>query len=281
MVIIITGLLLSGKTTLAKQLRSWGYKPVLEYTTRPMREGEQNGVDYLFTDDAQFEKIRAAGEFAETLDVNTIYGLWKYGARKEDLKDNHVLVCGPTQVQQIIESGVPVLSVLLDIDREEAIRRAAARGDDIAEFNRRFDTDKPEINRIRNQIDLILDACNSAKDNAKAIDRGRVARTGEDYMRSVDGWPVITAQEMSEGELNLYLSGDRGLMPGLKMKGRGMPQNSIAQIAWLLLQGGGCGFCKVCRPKPCGIKDGESCTANIANYIRDCVHAEDRKKKAK
>lgn len=88
---------------------------------------------------------------------------------------------------------------------------------------------------------------------------------------------VITKQEMDEGERHLYLEGDEDLKPYLRMQERGMPHEPVNQIAWLLLQGGSCGFCKVCRDKPCNIKDGEKCTVNIANYIRECVHAEDRK----
>lgn len=76
---------------------------------------------------------------------------------------------------------------------------------------------------------------------------------------------------MTEAERNLYLDGDNGLKPYLRMEGKGMPQNKIRQIAWLLLNGGGCGFCKICRDEPCGIKDGESCTSNIANYIKHIV----------
>ena len=76
---------------------------------------------------------------------------------------------------------------------------------------------------------------------------------------------------MTEAERNLYLDGDDGLKPYLRMKGKGMPANKIRQIAWLLLNGGGCGFCKICRDESCGIKDGESCTDNIANYIKRIV----------
>lgn len=55
---------------------------------------------------------------------------------------------------------------------------------------------------------------------------------------------------MDEYEKNLYLDGDDGLKPYLRLKDSD------------------CGFCKVCRDEPCGIKDGEKCTTNIANYIR-------------
>lgn len=80
---------------------------------------------------------------------------------------------------------------------------------------------------------------------------------------------------MSEDEERMWLDGEDGLKPYLRMKGRGMPKGKINQIAWLLLNGSGCGFCKVCREKPCDIKDGERCTDNIATYIRECVGNED------
>lgn len=87
-----------------------------------------------------------------------------------------------------------------------------------------------------------------------------------------------TAQPMSESERELYLNSGLGIAPYLQFKDDGMPVNPVNQVAWLLLQGSGCGFCKVCRPEPCGIKDGEKCTKNIANYIRKIVHDEDEQK---
>lgn len=72
-------------------------------------------------------------------------------------------------------------------------------------------------------------------------------------------------------EKNCWLKGDDGLTPFLRLKDKGMPKDKIKQIAWLLLNGSGCGFCKVCRDNPCDIKDGEGCTNNIANYIRKIV----------
>lgn len=54
----------------------------------------------------------------------------------------------------------------------------------------------------------------------------------------------------------------------------GKPKNKIDCIAWLLLNVFGCKFCETCRDKSCNIKDGELCTDNIANYIREAVKEE-------
>lgn len=176
MVTAITGLNDSGKSTLATYLKAMGYKPILEYTTRPMREGEQDNVDYHFIDDDRFDKMDAAGEFAEVLHVQTKHGLWKYGATKEDLKtteNGYLLVCGPGQLGQLLDSGVPALSVLLDIDKETARARAIARGtkgDSLDEFERRFTEDEPKANAIRKRVSMVLNATNSVEVNARAID---------------------------------------------------------------------------------------------------------------
>lgn len=77
---------------------------------------------------------------------------------------------------------------------------------------------------------------------------------------------------MTEDEKKFFLEGDQGLRPYLRSDG--MPQNKVRQIAWLLLNGGGCAFCKVCRDEPCNIEDGASCTDNIAKYIRKIVAEE-------
>lgn len=275
MIIVITGLILAGKSTLSKFLIDWGYKPVLEYTTRPMREGEKDGEDYHFVDDETFDKMNAKDEFAETLFIETVFGLWKYGARKEDMKNEYILVCGPTQMEQLLNAGVPMLSVLLDIDKETAQKRAAKRGDNLEEFERRFRSDEINVNRIRDRMDMILDATNMVEVNARMIDNRHSLEIKRGYMRTVENQKVYTAQEISDGDVSLYLEGNDGIRPYLRMRKQGMPDNPINQIAWLLLNGSGCGFCKVCRDKPCNIKDGEKCTINIADYIRECVHAED------
>lgn len=64
-----------GKTSLGRELRAAYPRLVLSvsYTTRPMRDGEVNGVDYHFTDRQTFERMRNAGEFAEWAEVHGNY----------------------------------------------------------------------------------------------------------------------------------------------------------------------------------------------------------------
>lgn len=67
----------AGKSTLAKMLcqefQRIGYS--VSCTTRPMRPGEIEGKDYFFMSEADFQKMREAGEFAEWAQVHgNFYG---------------------------------------------------------------------------------------------------------------------------------------------------------------------------------------------------------------
>lgn len=76
-VFAIVGKSASGKDYLAKTLAREisAIKPIVSWTTRPKREGEQQGVDYRFVSRKKFEKARQKGEFIEWSEFNG----WYYG----------------------------------------------------------------------------------------------------------------------------------------------------------------------------------------------------------
>jgi guanylate kinase len=60
--------------------RSWHF--AITATTRPMRAGEQDGVDYIFLDPDTFHKMRERDEFLECAEV---YGRW-YGVPRSQVR---------------------------------------------------------------------------------------------------------------------------------------------------------------------------------------------------
>lgn len=90
----------SGKDTLFKKLiedTELGLKTIVGYTTRPMREGETEGVEYHFIDEAALSKIDEEGRIIELRAYNTVYGVWKYltvddGQIDMDGEDNYLLI---------------------------------------------------------------------------------------------------------------------------------------------------------------------------------------------
>ena len=89
----------SGKDTIFKELlnRVPGLRRVVPYTTRPRREGEENGVEYFFTDEEQTEKLEKAGRIIELRAYDTACGVWKYFTADDgqiDLETGNYLMIG-------------------------------------------------------------------------------------------------------------------------------------------------------------------------------------------
>ena len=70
----------TGKDTLYKEIlkRRPKLRTVKMYTTRPIREGETDGVEYFFTDREELERQLASGKVIESRTYQTIAGPWTY-----------------------------------------------------------------------------------------------------------------------------------------------------------------------------------------------------------
>ena len=71
----------SGKDTIYKMLLEDAdipVKTIVPYTTRPMRAGETEGVEYYFCDEARLKELEAAGRVIELRAYDTVHGIWKY-----------------------------------------------------------------------------------------------------------------------------------------------------------------------------------------------------------
>jgi guanylate kinase len=75
----------AGKTTISRMLLEADRDITMSVsaTTRPKRPGEAENVDYHFVDDAEFDRLIAAGEFVEWAPV---FG-YRYGTPKAPVKD--------------------------------------------------------------------------------------------------------------------------------------------------------------------------------------------------
>ncbi len=71
----------TGKDTIYKLLLQnpqLSLKPVILYTTRPIREGETNGIEYYFTDLNELKKLRIQNKIIEERTYHTVLGNWHY-----------------------------------------------------------------------------------------------------------------------------------------------------------------------------------------------------------
>lgn len=71
----------TGKDTIYKRIMedpALNLKRMVPYTTRPIREGEQEGVEYHFVGEKELEGLQASGRVVELRAYDTVYGIWKY-----------------------------------------------------------------------------------------------------------------------------------------------------------------------------------------------------------
>ena len=70
----------SGKDTVYKKLleKLPQLKKIIIYTTRPIRDGEKDGVEYYFTNREKLEEFRRADKIIEERTYETVCGPWSY-----------------------------------------------------------------------------------------------------------------------------------------------------------------------------------------------------------
>lgn len=70
----------TGKDTIFKLLleRKKGLKTIIPYTTRPVRAGEKDGVEYYFTTEEELSRLREEGKVIEERTYQTVFGPWSY-----------------------------------------------------------------------------------------------------------------------------------------------------------------------------------------------------------
>ena len=142
-----------GKDTILKQVLKDmdDVKPIISTTTRPMRKGETEGVEYYFIDDTEF--FRRGTDFVEQRIYHTKVkengveknATWRYGIERMELeKDDYLIVIvdsvGYKELKNYVGNG-KIVPIFISAPQEELKARALARGDLEAEVDRRLKDD--------------------------------------------------------------------------------------------------------------------------------------------
>jgi guanylate kinase len=144
----------TGKTTLINRLRSVypDIRMSISCTTRARRHGEVNGRDYRFITHAQFEAMKARGEFAEWARVHDFdYGTPRNPLDRSVRTGRDILLDIDVQGARKIKRAYPgaVSIFLLPPSLRELERRLAWRGTDGREvIRRRLANARGEIQQI-------------------------------------------------------------------------------------------------------------------------------------
>lgn len=136
--------------------RELDLRKMVLYTTRPVREGEENGKQYFFTDDKKLEEFRESGKLIESRSYHTVHGIWTYFTADDGqvkLNEADYLGIGTLESYRKLKEYYGeenVLPIYLQVEDGERLRRALVREQKqeepkYAEMCRRFLADQEDF----------------------------------------------------------------------------------------------------------------------------------------
>lgn len=150
----------SGKDTLYKRLLEAcpKLKTIILYTTRPMRDGETDGVEYYFTTPEVLQRFSEEGKMIELRTYETVSGRWSYATVDDgqvDLENEDYLAIGTLISYENMRNYygedhvIPLYIAVDDGTRlERALRRERQqKKPNYAELCRRFLADEADFSR--------------------------------------------------------------------------------------------------------------------------------------
>lgn len=145
----------SGKDTVASVLAracpDWNV--IVSCTTRPKREGEQEGINYFYLTNEEFAEKILNGDMLEA----TYFNSWHYGTMKSSLKEGiNIGVFNPEGFDCLTElpiDGVTVIGFLIDCkDKTRMLRQLTREQEpDIGEICRRYQADEADFAEIMSE----------------------------------------------------------------------------------------------------------------------------------
>ena len=125
----------SGKDTIYKRLmeKNPDFRTVVPYTTRPVRDGEKDGVEYFFADEAQLNEMQEAGKVIEVRSYNTRCGVWTYFTADDgqiNLEEHDYLMIGTLVSYQALKEyfvAEKIAPLYIQVEDGERLFRALER----------------------------------------------------------------------------------------------------------------------------------------------------------
>ncbi len=126
----------SGKDTIFARLinrEELGLRTIVGYTTRPMRQGEENGREYYFVDEEKLNRLKKLGKVIEQRAYNTVFGIWYYFTVDDeqiDLDNNSYIVIGTLESYRDVRDfyGMDkVVPIYVEVEDGERLIRAIER----------------------------------------------------------------------------------------------------------------------------------------------------------
>ena len=156
MLVILSGVSGAGKDTIKKELlkRMCDATTLPSYTSRTIRDGEQEGVQYHFISKDEFEaKIRQGDFYEYDLHHGNYYGTSrellneKLSQGKVIIKD--IEVNGTENLIKMLGNDTRIVTIFLKVEKEELKKRLIDRGDSIPDIEVRLGRLEYEESKIK------------------------------------------------------------------------------------------------------------------------------------
>lgn len=155
----------TGKDTLAQMIADkCDVNTLVSATTRPMRTGESEAVNYYFVDDETFDRLEMNDKIVASRKYDTEFGVWKYGLNVDEIdsklsKSHCVTIVDMGGLEQLkAKYGEQIVSVYLYLDKDTRAERYVSRDkvtfDGLKECIRRIEDDEIVFKDARFKTDL-------------------------------------------------------------------------------------------------------------------------------
>ena len=162
MLVILSGVSGAGKDTIKKELmkRMKNIDTLPSFTSRQMRPGEEEGVQYHFISKSEFEDKIKKGDFYE-FDLH--HGNY-YGTSRELLNNKikqgkiivkDIEVNGTENLLKLLKNDTKIVTIFIKVEKEELKRRLIERGDNIQDIEVRLSRMNYEESKI-NLYDYVI-----------------------------------------------------------------------------------------------------------------------------
>ena len=163
-IFVVMGKTSSGKDTVYKRVLdsltvsagNTAPKTVVIYTTRPMRPGETNGVEYFFATEKELQKLREEGKVIEERCFHTVHGPWYYFTVNDgqiDLENHSYLMINTLAGFEMIRdyyNKEQVIPIYIEADAKDRLiryinRESLQKNPNYKEVCRRFLADEEDF----------------------------------------------------------------------------------------------------------------------------------------
>lgn len=156
--IVITGKTASGKDTIISRILAHypNLKRIVTTTSRTMREGERDGVEYHFISRANFEQEIKNNEFLEYVK----YGGNFYGTQRKEFsaKTDTLWKIDPSRAGRIRELiNSPAVVIYINTSDDAILPRLRTRGLSEEEIKKRMADDKKIWQKYKDKYDYVIE----------------------------------------------------------------------------------------------------------------------------